>query len=76
MHTVGTEAEKKEIIRAKEELETRENRKDIQGILDLLAEDFVFVFGDIMLEGKHKTEKMLFDTVKNYIACQPLHSNI
>jgi ketosteroid isomerase-like protein len=68
MNTVDIEPEKKEIMRAMEELETAENRKDIEGILDLIAEDIVFVNRDSMIEGKQETEEMLRKAAENYIS--------
>jgi ketosteroid isomerase-like protein len=52
---VDVEAEKKAVLRAIEALETAENRKDIEGILALLTEDFVFVSRRGRIEGKEAT---------------------
>ncbi|UCH02802.1 MAG: nuclear transport factor 2 family protein [Candidatus Bathyarchaeota archaeon] len=68
MKTVDIEAEKKEILRHIEELEAAENRKDIEGILKLVAEDFVFMYRNSKIEGKEDTREMLKESVKNFIS--------
>ena len=68
MKTVDIEAEKKEILRNIEELEAAENRKDIEGILELLAEDFVFVYRNAKIEGKEDTGEMLKESVKDFVS--------
>ena len=70
MSRVDIETEKKEILRNMEELEAAENRKDIEGILALLAEDFVFVSRHGKIEGREATRKMLKEAVKNYISSE------
>lgn len=50
------------------DLEAAENRKDIEGILDLVVDDFVFVSADIVLEGKADIRAMLIEAAKNYIS--------
>ena len=68
MSLIEIEAEKKEILRHMEALENAENRKDIDGMLALAAEDFVFVVHDRKIEGKDDIGEMLRQSAKNYIS--------
>ncbi len=68
MKTVDIEAEKKEILRHMEELEAAENRKDLEGILELLTEDFVFVQRSAKYEGIVSTREWLERLFQTYIS--------
>ena len=68
MNLVDIELEKQGILRNLAELESAENRKDIEGILGLLAEDFVFVYRDARIEGKAETGDMLKESARNFIS--------
>ena len=68
MKTVDIEAEKKEILRNIEELEAAENRKDIEGILELITEDFVFVQRSAKYEGKEAVREMAKRLFQTYIS--------
>jgi ketosteroid isomerase-like protein len=59
MKTEDIEAEKKEILRHVEEYEAAENRKDIEGILELLTEDCVVVLRSAKYEGIASTREWL-----------------
>lgn len=59
MNAVNIGKEKEDVVRHIKELETAENRKDIQAILELLAEDCVFVYRENKFEGKQDFEDML-----------------
>jgi ketosteroid isomerase-like protein len=68
MTTVNIEAEKEEILHNLEELEAAENRKDIERVLKLVTEDFVFMYRNSKIEGKEDAGEMLKESVKNFIA--------
>ena len=68
MNMVDIEYEKKKTLQNVEELETAENRKDIQGILELITDDFVIAFRDAKVEGKAATREWLEESAKNYIS--------
>jgi len=68
MNPVNIEVERKEILSHIEELESAENRRDVEGILELLAEDFVFVYSDRKVEGKQDTGEMLKESARNYLS--------
>jgi len=65
---IDVEAEKKEILRNIEELETAEKLKDIEGILELLTEDFVFVQRSAKYEGIVSTREWLERSVQDFIS--------
>ena len=65
---VDIKAEKKEILRNIEELESAENRKDIEGILELVTEDFVLVYKGAKTEGSTSVRKWLERNVPNLVS--------
>ena len=68
MNAVNIGNEKIDVVRHIHELETAENRKDIQAILELLTEDCVFVYRESKFEGKQGFEDMLRGSVTNFIS--------
>ncbi len=68
MSAVNMDIEKEEVVRHIQELETAENRKDIQGILELLTEDCAFVYRENKFEGKQGFEDMLRGSVTDFIS--------
>lgn len=68
MNAVDDELVKREIKCVVEELERVENRKDIPGMLDLLADDFIFVHAEGLVEGKQAMEVLLNKAVQNYLS--------
>ncbi len=68
MNAVNMDNEKEEVVRHIHELETAENRKDIQGILELLTEDCVFVYRENKFAGKQGFEDMLRGSVTDFIS--------
>jgi ketosteroid isomerase-like protein len=68
MCATDTETAEREILSHMEELEAAENRKDIEGILRLLADDFVFVSRHGLTEGKESTGKMLRRAATDYVS--------
>jgi ketosteroid isomerase-like protein len=68
MNIVDIETEKEEILRNIQELESAENRKDIEGMLQLAADDFVFVYRDAKIEGKADAGEMLNESAKNFLS--------
>lgn len=68
MNGLNIDSERKGILRNLEELEEAENRKDIEGLLELVTDDFVFLYRDSKIEGKPDFKKMLEGAVQNYIS--------
>jgi ketosteroid isomerase-like protein len=68
MRTVDIEAEKKEILRNIEELEAAENRKDIEGILELVTDDLVIISRSRRYEGIEELRELLERLFQNYIS--------
>lgn len=67
---VDIKAEKEEILRMMKVLEAAENRKDIEGILELLTEDFVFVLRSAKYEGIASIREMLERSVQDFISSE------
>jgi ketosteroid isomerase-like protein len=68
MTTVDIEAEKKEILRNIEELESAENRKDIERILELATDDLVIMSRSGRYEGKEELRELLERLFQTYIS--------
>jgi ketosteroid isomerase-like protein len=68
MTTVDIEAEKKEILRNIEELESAENRRDIEGILELNTDDLVIMSKGGRYEGKEELRELLERLFQTYIS--------
>jgi uncharacterized protein (TIGR02246 family) len=68
MRTVDIEAEKKEILRNIEELESAENRKDLEGILELMTDDLLFISRSGRYEGKKEFRELLERLFQAYIS--------
>ncbi|MFQ5911307.1 MAG: nuclear transport factor 2 family protein [Thermoplasmata archaeon] len=68
--TVDIEVEKEEILRMIKALGAAENRKDIEGILKLLAEDFVFVQRGAKYEGIASMREMLETAVEGFVSSE------
>ncbi len=62
------EAEKKEILRNMEELEAAENRKDIEGIMELATDDLVIISRSGRYEGKEELRELLERLFQTYIS--------
>ncbi len=57
-----------EILYNIEALEAAENRKSIQEILELVTEDFLFVYCDSTVSGKAGLGEMLKESLKNFVS--------
>jgi ketosteroid isomerase-like protein len=68
MDSIDVEAEKKEVLRNIEELEAGENQKDIEGILELVTDDFVFISKSGRYEGKEELRELLERLFQDYIS--------
>ena len=68
MSSVDVEAEKKEILHTFEEFESAEKRKDIEGILELVTEDFVLVSHRGKYEGREAIGELLKESMKTLVS--------
>ncbi len=68
MIPINIEAEENAIVHHIEALEAAENRKDIEGMVALVVEDFEFIFGKRKLKGKAELREMLRDAVEDYVS--------
>ena len=66
MSSVTVEAEKKAILRNIKSLESAENRKDVEGILELITDDFILVHKDTRREGIDSVRELLEKNIQGY----------
>lgn len=68
MNRVDIEIQKRENLAHIGELEAAENRKDVDKILELVTEDFVFMYRDARFEGIEDLGKMLKESVNSFVS--------
>jgi ketosteroid isomerase-like protein len=70
--------EKREILRNIRELESAENRKDIEGILDLITDDFILVHHSAKFVGKASIREWLERNIGSYVSSryEPAHIEV
>ena len=66
MSSVTVEAEKKAILRNIKNLESAENRKDVEGILELITDDFILVHRETRREGIEEVRELLEKHIDGY----------
>ena len=66
MSSINVEAEKKAILRSIKNLESAENRKDVKGILELIADDFILVHRETRREGINDVRTLLEKHIDGY----------
>ena len=78
MSSVDVEAEKREILGKIRELESAENRKDVEGILDLITDDFILVHHSAKYVGKANIREWLERNIETYVSTkyEPAHIEV
>ena len=66
MSSINVEAEKKAILRSIKNLESDENRKDVEGILELIVDDFILVHRETRREGINDVRELLEKHIDGY----------
>jgi ketosteroid isomerase-like protein len=65
---VNIESEKKKILSILDEFTATAIRKDVEGRMELLADDFVIIFGKFqVIEGKGAFREVVRKTIENYV---------
>ena len=66
MSSITVEAEKKAILRNIKSLESAENHKDVEGILELITDDFILVHRETRREGIENVRELLEKHIHGY----------